>query len=594
MAIIFGKRSGFLQRLLGGLLLLTVGLSGAPFVAPTEVNPPFRRDRVPLDSEAMAYLAQCLSMLVEAEALETADERRAAAQALALALALDPTNSGVRENLLELENGVELTRPDQAKYSKGKVRIWQILAWVSAPEAGFDGNILGEMMGDSVAVLDQEHPAAKALRGNSDQAKWDDWVAPVFAFNNTPTELRPDEIAGSDKPETKPAKRRTVVLEKAKIATVLFAYDENSGIWLPKLTTITMEASKASRVREDGSVGGFEIQIPGPYDEEGRIESSVAKPIEEAMQDLLGELPERGRVKLLVGDSGSYQFNKNQTNLTGAGFVLANSAINGNAPQGIVIAELDERNQMVLPEHFWRLLMALSEEGEGGRLVLPAEAEEYVVSFLALEKPDFLLKHEVLLASSPEEFVALSAGKPSDQHATAFAKFAEIVEKSDGNPIGLYIANRFVRQRLQEIIEMAPNHLSAKLLARQGAGMRPRYLSRKVLAAEIWRSLDIISELAKVDLFTVNRKQLERLDEIYEEMRTKIAGLERYADNRDRDLLKEGKDLTLTVRNLSKELGEKGGELEDRYTEIMNVRSEMVTENEEFVKKLSEICGDPM
>lgn len=588
----------FLQRSLCGLLLavLTIPAGAAPFAPPAEVVPPFRRDRIPLDSAAMASLAKSLATLTEGGSLETPPRRRAAAQALALALALDPSNAAARRHLATLEEGGDLPDPGEERLAKAKARIWQTISWFAAPEAGEDGNLLAALAGDVLSVLDPEHPASEAMGRDAGRKQWDGWIAPLAAFTEKPVKIAPPDPVVSDLPEEPDRNEVSVVLKKARLSTVLNSYDKDLRLWSPELTTVNMEASEASSDPESEDGGDFRIEIPGRSSEEDRIDSRVARPILEAMEEFLGSLPERGTVRLLTGSDGNYAYRQNRSLLTGPGFLLAAAAASGTAPEGIVIAELDERSAPALPDHFWRLLMVLSDDEKGGgRLVLPAGAEEYLVSFLALEDPDFFLRHEVLLASSAAEFVALTSGKPSDEHSAVFGKFAEIVEKAEGNPTGVYLANRFVRQRLQEIIDAAPYHLSAKLLARQGAGMRPRYLSKKVLAAEIWRSVDLVSELSKMDIFLLDSGQVARLEELYEEMRGRIDALERYAESRDRDLLKEGKDLTMAVRNLARKMRSRSDDFfEDGYSDISEARREMVSRNEELLKKLSEISGDPL
>lgn len=584
------------QRLFCGICLLTVPLAagGVPFVPPAEENPPFRRDRLPIDTDSMASLSGNLTLLTRADSLETAGQRRAAAQALALALALDPSNSKARDDLSSLAAGRRLSQPDDRKLALAKARTWRTLAWLSVPEAGADGNTLGVLLADAVSVLDRDHPEADELREKPQQEAWDDWVAPLSDFEEKEEPAKEDMLSDSGDNDSKPPdhakKPAAIILEKASLSTVLQTYDKKSRMWTPEKTVVTMESSAEPQEGEDS--GGLVIRIPGPEEQGWLIEENVATPIKDALSGFLGTIPGQGEINLLAGPDGSYIFKKNQAALTGPGFILGHAALSGSEPEGIVIAELDGKNRMVLPDHFWRALQALTEE-KRGKLVVPAAAEEYLVSFLAMEKPGFFLKYEVLLASTHEEFVALCAKDLSGANASAATKFAEVVEKSAGTAIGSYLANRFVRQRLQEIIDEAPNHLSAKLLARQGAGMRPQYLSRKVLAAEIWRTVDVIGELGRLDFMDLSESQLDRLDELYEEMRERLVVLERYADIRDRELLKEGRDLTLTVRNLSRALRSRG-DYDVKLMKIGTAYREMTSDYHAFCAKLSQISGDPL
>ena len=131
-------------------------------------------------------------------------------------------------------------------------------------------------------------------------------------------------------------------------------------------------------------------------------------------------LPE-GRVRILTGPARTYSHSLNGNDLTGPGLILANAAVTGIAPNATIIAKLDGKGGIELPGNFWRKLGTLS-EGPGGRLIVPAAAEEYLTAMLALEKPEFLFKYEVLIASSPAQAIALCAQEPDGAHAAALAK----------------------------------------------------------------------------------------------------------------------------------------------------------------------------
>jgi hypothetical protein len=215
------------------------------------------------------------------------------------------------------------------------------------------------------------------------------------------------------------------------------------------------------------------------------------------------------------------------------------------------------------------------------------------INLLALEKPDFFLKYEVLVASSLAEYVMLSCKEGSKQHEEIRNKFEIIQEKATDNALGVYLTNKFVRERLQEIVDQAPYHLSAKVLNIYGSVSRPRYLTREALAAEIWRKVDAITEIGKIEnIHEINSNQLDRLDELYKKMRDDLKDLERYTDSRHTDLLKEAKDLVASVRGLGREFEGKD-ERWGKYDEIESARGKMMRANRELLEKLAELTGDP-
>lgn len=127
--------------------VLTAGASAAPFVAPDTQSFPLRRDLLPIDTDSMARLSKDLVILTHGLPLETPAARRAAAQSLALALALDPANSTARDTISELSEGEKLEPANPGRLTQAVSRIWRIHAWLNMPEAGAEGKLLGDMLG---------------------------------------------------------------------------------------------------------------------------------------------------------------------------------------------------------------------------------------------------------------------------------------------------------------------------------------------------------------------------------------------------------------------------------------------------------------
>ena len=573
-------------------LALAAGAQAAPFVAPAEENPPFRRDLLPIDTDSMATLSGDLAVLSRALPLETAALRRAAAQSLALALALDPANSEARNIISELVEGKLPKRAKHGHLTTAKARLWQIHAWLSSPEAGADGKLLGDMLADTASVLDPENPAAIALRDSPELGKWDDWVAPLSAFEEipiakadppAPVDPAPDMPATPDKPATGSP---SIVLNTGSVTSVLRVYDEPSASWNFRPASIEMKAAS------EGS-GEFQIAVSGLPEEQEAIEAHVNNPVRAALEETHSGLPGDGLIAITIDGGATYSAEWNGSVITGPAFILANSALTGEELGATVLVSLGTHNRLTAPDFFWQQVCAL-DQGKGGRLVVPPGTEEYFTAMLALEQPEFLLKYEVLIASSPKEFMELCAKKPSNKHAAVFASFQEIRAKAEGNVIGTYLINRFVRQRLQEIVAAAPYHLSAKLLALQGAGERPRTLSRKILAAEICRAVSSVSTLTRPEFSLVEAESNIKVEKIYDAIRTDLDHLDRYTDIRDRALVSEGKDLATSVRTLSRALKSRSDDLGERYQSISSAHSAVIAANTKLLRQLSQLTGDPV
>jgi hypothetical protein len=589
-----------IHRILSACLLLGTSAASAagPFVPPVEKNPPFRRDRLPMDSNAIVTLSKQIHSLAQSGSKESAEERWLLAKAFALALALEPENDELREQIISLKDGDDFGKnSDEVHLEKIKLRLWHHYDWLSTQEAGSDGNALASFLGDVIASYDTAHPNSQSLRSRNDPDKWNGWVARLEDFKEKTKIKIPDEE--KPVPDTTPQKPTTlaITLDEASVNTVLMKYDEDMRIWSHQPVTVRMKASQRTKNEEwEEDLGGFRIHIPSSEEVDWSTKDMVSSPIKDMLEKMLGSLPKGAEVEISPNKK-DYDYRKNHAALTGPALVLANAAFSGKAPTGTVIGEIGQDGSMILPEHFWRHIMVLSEHGEGGRLVVPSDAVEYLSALLTLGNAEFFLKYEVLVASSPQEFFDLSAEAPKSEFADVLSKFAEIHEKAPKDQAGSYLANRFVRQRLQEIVDIAPYHYSAKLLGQHGGGSSPRYLSKKLLAAEIWRHTNIVGEIAKVDIWEINARQIIRMDEIYEETRSKIDALERYADTRDRELVRNASAMLLTVRNLAKELKSKNDEFDeydDRYTLISNARDKMIREYEAYTEILSNLSGEPL
>lgn len=569
--------------------------SGAapPFVPPADVMPPFRRDKLPIDTDAMLSLSQTMTLLSQSASLKEAPLRRTAAQALALALALDPASSSARDILSSITGGGNLHSPDPERLTRAKTEAWQLNGWLSTPEAGKDGNLLADLLGDTVAALDPDHPAAVDLLKSPERGKWDGWVASLPSFNekNNVSLEKPDEAGsklGPIKPELKMA---GISLTKATVKTVLFAFDKETGYAFGN-TTVRMEAQP--KLEEWEASGNLQLNVPSLEINNADVKEFIVSPIMDALENSGVALPDNGRISFQAGDGDLYPFGKNTTSLTGPAFVLAYAALTGAEPDATVIGVIDTRGKLTSPRYLWYFVDALR-KGDGGRLVIPADSAECLAALLTLEEPDFFLKYEVLTASNPEEMAKLCAKKPDEKQAAVSAKFKEIKDKAPASTLGPYLANRFIRQRLLDIHAEMPQHFSAKMLALQGSAERPpRTLPKKILAAMVWHAIAPIKAATSFEdegIFNANSEVLEKL---HDESRTKLDLLDRFADRDSSELLDRAKSVTSELRDVARALGSRSDDWEARYRAVARAHKALEDSNEQIRRELSLVTGDPL
>lgn len=589
-----------LSSIAGGILSVFLSLQApaASFVAPEEGGCTLRIDRIPLDVDTMSDVSDGLAVVAQttAEGLP-ARHRRAAAQALALALALNPSNDSARNSVSAFINNKQDTAPSTESLIQAKALVWQIHGWLSTPEAGDEGSQLAALMGDSLRVLDPEHPSAISLKDSPENGNWKGWVAGIDSFKQNKIETPPDKPKISDFDpfegieENMPKKEEKkddpnapqILLSEASIGTFLYEKADGSQNYDLNPVIVTMKARKANEGEE-----GFTVEIKAKEDQD-KIRNKVAKPIFEALTSSLEVKPAAGRIELETGDK-TYQYKENGDSLTGPGLVLASSALSGNAPVGTVLARLDDNGKLTAPDDFWNILRSMTGE-ESGRLIIPASAEKYLISLLTMEQKSFFLRYEVLMASTPAEMIALASSKPSPEHAAAFAQFDEIRKKSEGIATGVYVANHYVLQRLEKLSADAPYHLSAKLLAMQGAGKRPRALTREFVAAELLRVIAPVRYATNLKMQDVKKEALDLMSDIQKKCRDDIEELERITDIRDRDLLDAAIDMTTSLRTLTRELS-KSGDYWEKISDIDRAKNELNLRLTTLRTGLSKTAGD--
>jgi len=584
-------------------LLMIAAVDAATFVPPTGKIAPFRRDQLPISDRAIDNLSYQITTITSASPYETAEHRRAVVKALALALALNPKNESAKNILDRLIEGEKPSFADKGKLDYDKRQAWNSLEWLSSPEAGQDGNVLAAMLGETLANIFPTDSLASSYLAKPENPGWNGWVAELANFKKEPTKKedpkvddKKEEIAVTPPkvlPKYDPTKG--VVMDMAKLSTVLRIYDKDKSLWLHKVVPLQMRGTNHPTNEDGEEQHGFRVQVSASSNDYRQMEEELSSPLKNRLTKHLVRLPERAEINVSIdSENSAYPFSRNRGAISGPAFVLANAALTGIAPDGIVIGEIDRSSgNLKLPAYFWRALMVLA-EGSGGRLIIPASAEPMLINLLALEKPEFFLKYEVLIASSLEEFVTLASMESSPQHEEVYNKFKLIKEKSAGSALGAYLTNKFVRERLQEIVAQAPYHLSAKTLLIYSSVSRPRYLTREALAAEIWRKIDVITELEKIgDYYDINSNQLARMNDLYEQMRDDIKDLDRYTETRNDDLLKEAKSVIASVRGFGREF-EGSKEMWEKVDKIQAAHGDMKRGNRAFVKKLAEITGDPL
>ncbi len=532
-----------LLRIAALLLAAATSLMAGNFATPAEGPIAFRRDKVPLDAEMMAVLSEQLVTLAQGWTADTAAERRTAAQMLALATALDPGNAKARAVLADFENGSHAPATDAEPLGKSRKRIWQDLAWLETPEAGAQGQALAACLADVMAAADPQHPQSQSIRSGGERGAWKSWI-PGLAAYETKAPVKTQEPV-----EMEPA-HTGILLAKARVITPLWKRVAKTEPvkWTLSATPLEMVAKRLPT--EDSAPKPFALVLGADASDETL--APLVSPLLKLLESHHGSLPADGRVTISSPALVESLLSKKRQSISAAAAVLASSALSGREPEATIIGLIDETGAFKLPTGFWNQLQSLG-PGNGGRLVLPTAAAEYLSSLLALERPQIFFDYEVVLASNFKVLLDLTAKTPEGTFAKVSAQFREIRDKIGTQPLGQYVANPFVRRRLTEISLEAPYHYSAKMLAIQGAGNRPIFVSRAVLTAELRRAVEPLDWLVKLtSASSYGDAEIQRLGATYETCHDQIERLHRYADKQDREWVERVQDMVTTIRQIDR------------------------------------------
>jgi len=555
-------------RLMALILASNPLVVGAGFVAPAEGPLPFRRDRIPLEVEQIARLSNQLESLVLGLDPTLGANRRAAAQMLALATALDPSNTSARDLITDFQLGNPPPSSQADELGNAQKAIWRTLEWLKAPEAGVSANALARCLTDVIHVSDPQHEGAASLRDAGETGAWDQWVAQPAAFEkkaNPPDEMYlPSAEVLENPPEAAPP-----ALASAELPAVLWIIPDlgnRERYGEPVLGRAPLRMSATRMTPDDGDAASFSI---GKDPDFSTYPLGSMNHFKDLLENQHTSLPadltitfscplfrparqrERPGASRSLPSPPKLQALKPNT-IDAAAATLASAAISGRVPDATIIGVLNAEGEFLPGGDFWNKIEILCENpGEGKRLIVPTAAGPSMLAVLALEKARFFLDYEVVSASNFSELLERSAVKLGDTNAAASARFKEIRDKSINLAVGQYVANPFIRRRLAELATECPQHISAKLLSLQGSGSRPTQISREVLIPMLRKALTPVERLINEPEDRPYRDAATLL-RFGEQCRDSLTNLERFVEKADLPLFAKAQDIVVALRALER------------------------------------------
>ncbi|BCX47859.1 hypothetical protein HAHE_17670 [Haloferula helveola] len=506
-----------MERLLWiGLALVGTGFGA--FVPPAEGPVPFRRDKLPVDVATMTSLSSQLVSLAAHSNSEDPAKARTRAQMLALAAALDPSNTQAGKVVAALAKGEPIDAPSMDDVKMARTRAWNLLGWLEQPEAGEDGQALGACLGDVLIRIDPEHPLAKDRSGNGEKGDWNGWVAAVAAFRDRETpsmEDGPDD-GGTDDPAPE-SDRATLAMRKATVNIPLWCYNRESR--KTTLEVAPLELSAWIKKKDDDEDKGSDeedshdperLRIQFGWKSRGDESAILAERLQPWLASRYGKLPRDLQFRLELPKDLTPSI-RNHGSLSGAVVILANAVFSGVEPEGAVLAMIGEEGDVRLPAKFWQTLRALAamEDLPGERIILPAAALELLPSLLTLDQSEFFIRQEVLLAKDIDSLLAVSSSQPPDAVTAAHAAFEEIRTARGTRSLGSFLDFQSTQQRLTKLVGDCPQHASGRMLALRGTSQWPQRLPRAIYAREIRAAIEPMGDVLRVPADKIKRTQLQ-------------------------------------------------------------------------------------
>jgi len=545
----------------------------AKYLQPGEFKELFKLEKIPLQVDSMKELSKHLTVLAQRKQDDSAINRRATGQLLALAMRLDPANQDARDANRSMLRDVAYKNSAEDAVLKAKARIRFFQRWLSNPQAGDDAIVLSKCLTDATKVLKQE------TINNADQANWSDVIPPLARYqgnkkNNSMPETDPSERTekpedSSDSPpapksDPKEAAGNGYQITSLKLTMPLaietstkYRDPKNNFQEKTKYTTsyaltpveIDIKARGGNKEGEEGNNHNLNVKITSPLGRGNDDSKGLKKAIKSLEQSQIAS--QRATINLKFNKS-AYSYRNGASAIAAVQLMLQASQENKPLRDDVYLcASLNDDGKLCLPPNFWSVLTALrTETTKRGLLIVPKTAEAPLTQLLVFGEPDFFTRWEVYTCETIEQALAVAA-KTTDQKITDAGKLYAPVQKLSGkNDVTKLAVNRAVRKRLSDIMALTPNHLSAKVLLLQGSGKRPMRLNDIGLAFHL---RPLIKEMSNVLLNKTNpdHPSSSALLQLHINARARLDPMERLVNRGDENLYQDTLQLANDLRSLN-------------------------------------------
>lgn len=561
---------------------LCVLLSSMPLMAVTYHEPGsqeilIRTDKLPIDPDTMRWLSKQLTVIAERENSGTAEQLRANAQLIALAKRLDNGNKGADALNKQLLEGEKFNPKSSDDVAKATSRVWSLTKFLSSKSAGEEANALAAYIMDAMSVVDPKHPALADYQPSAE--RWANTVANLDKFKEEP------KIASSNQPEIASNNSRVTDVPSDGLNDKQWPSNEQDEkdkeepknddkvAWHELKTKFTVPLQEQAKVGDRdiqrAAISQVQVEIkPNHSDSEKRLEitsnryndNNSLKRLEHPVRQTLDNVWKRtpnAKVEIRLVNDLSY---KNQDYLQSNLILFLDTSLSNKEynPNILALTKIEESGKFVRNDDFWTTMMMVAGDSNAQRRILaPKDAEDDLRQLIALEKAEFFARNEVILVDSLEESRHYTSSTTDEKIKEATALFAEFQSVAESRSLGALSANKHVRERMEKILALMPNHLSAKMILLQGSGNRPLKLESKFLAYEMDGIIaPVASYIRRVGTWSESSHYTSNdLEGIYTKMEKRLEEIRNYVDSKDNNLYTGATDMVSNLKSISRASG---------------------------------------
>ncbi len=540
---------------------ISLGYAQSEYVQPQQNRLMFHVDKLPLSKARCTILSEQLTALVRREHDGSAQQHRLSAQTLMLAIRLNPANQDAQRVNQDLANGIKPAAPDQVESTKAMFKIQRIMNGLLASEKGSEAHLLAAYMKD---VMIAYMPSDPIYAGHQvDNSRWKG-ILPALPKPVITDEPKP-RLTDTENPKdvgnvvNKPNRG-----EKPPVKKDVFTR------WKQQQSTLTLPLQVIHQEGEYDSDGNelvapksrtelvvLDVTVSPKQGSKSSLSLSVTPSVkDDQLSQFKGMLSSMMNNRFKKYDAVGININtavKIHSNSRGqlslpVCLQLMASANGVKLKKGTMVIGVLYGDRIRKGYEFWeKFQYILLDKTKSGRLIVAAEAEPEIIQLIALEKESFFIRNEVLTAGNVQEAAEMLGDSSVPEIKEASDDFAEIQKHIGTKSIGPYAVDKKMRQRLQNIVDKNPNHLSAKMILLRGDATRNKRLERFFIAREANTILNSISWMCGKESYEVGSgylmKGMKAIDDF-------DAAYRRLIDTEDRDIGRSLSDVYETLEDL--------------------------------------------